>query len=727
MTPPPATRLSLLSPELVLAADPGLLRALFDSCWAPELEALVGARRTATARALWGRRVTLPVAEVLDDLARLATPLGRDALVEAARDTQTEHDGWEQMEPVDLAAKLLAARIMKGALLTRAHLRLTRLPHERPTYELRGAEPRRVPEGRAKALVEGLCAVASGPGGRVWSEAWVMEDEEGGDLHAVLLWGAREAPRADAFRFRVSDARLAVTTSRPQRLDAYGAAWGRALYGEERFFLRAPSLTLKPLQALGAPGLAAAKLPGEVQRARVIACTLDTGDADRLEARGPSALARLEPYLRAGGHLTRATVRFDIAGEVRQVDAVLQLPHRIDVGPGGVAGSGARGPRLARETLARLGLLSPGTIADDVTTLLPLVHPEWRWQELVGDQGLGAMLDAGVLEQVAGAETRRTAGPGMRWVGRSAIAFPLFRPARPTGEPDPDAPRHAKDFVRAFQRANEELGRTTAYYVVPDDWSIRAVTVSQQEMEMLRLSLGALLRKGRREMGLQRGERPKLPRGVLWVGELRIEQGAVRFFYVVRAAPGEADRAAIGRAVAKATGFGRAVVLVPGGRRLGRDFLELELSVPEQLGAASWRSKMREAAKALGIEDQVPAVLLAPEDARLVVDPRRERAVLDGVTLEAMGESGYRLLLALAQRGGGAGAEPVPTRVTDRAISGARESDGATRNAAWRMSGWLEKSFAAAGRPLPEDVKRDGLVRAVGRRGWTLTVKAHVT
>jgi hypothetical protein len=362
---------------------------------------------------------------------------------------------------------------------------------------------------------------------------------------------------------------------------------------------------------------------------------------------------------------------------------------------------------------------------DDVTTLLPLVHPEWRWRELVGAEGLDAMLDAGVLEEVAGVATRRAAGPSMRWVGRSAIAFPLFRPSRPIGAPDPDAPKYARDFVRAFQRANEELGRLTAYYVVPDDWSIRAVTVSQDEMEMLRLSLGALLRKGRREMGLERGERPKLPKGVLWVGELRIEQGVARVFYVVRAAPSEADRAAIGRAITKATGFGRAAALVPAGRKLGRDFVELELTVAEQLGAASWRSKMRDAAKALGIEDQVPAQLLAPEDARLVVDPRRERAVLDGVTLEAMGESGYRLLLALAQRGDSA--EPVPTGVTDRAISGARESDGAPRNAVWRMPGWLERSFAAVGKAVPDDVKREGLVRATGRKGWTLTVKAHVT
>jgi len=714
-------RLSLLSPELVLAADPKLLRALLASCGGRRLAALVSTRRATTARELWGRHVHTEVAEVFDELARWATPNGRDALVEAARDARVDHAGWEQMEPVDLAAKILTdrARQTRG-LPWRARLRLARLPHERPTYELRGVEPRRIAEERRDALAAGLRGVASG-----WSEAWIVHDDESGDVHGVLLYGAREAPRADAFWLRPSEARLAVTTARPQRLEAYGAAWGRALYEDEGFFLRAPSLTLKPLQALGAAGLAAAKLPAEVKRARVVECQLDTGETDRIEARGPNALARLEPLLRAGGHPTRATVRFDIEDEDRPVDALLQLPHRIDVGWGGVAGAGARGPRLAREALAALGLLSPGTMADDVTTLLPLVHPEWRWRELVGDAGLEAMQGAGVLERVAGRATRRASAPNLRWMGRNAIAFPLFRNV-PWREPHPESSEHTKDIWRKWEKVGQELARQTWYYVVPDDWSIQAVAVSQDEMDMLRLSVGALMRKGRREMGLERGERPKLPKGVLWVGDLRLEQGVVRVFYVVRAAPSEADRLTLGRAITKATGFGRAVALVPAGRKLGGGFVELELTVAEQLGAASWRSKMREAVMALGLEDQVPAPLLAPQDARLVLDPRCERAVLDGVTLEAMGESGYRLLLALAQRG--PGAEPAPTRVTDRAISGARLTEGATRNAVWRMPRWIEKSFEAVGKPVPDDVKRDGLVRATGRKGgWTLTVKAHVT
>ncbi len=167
------------------------------------------------------------------------------------------------------------------------------------------------------------------------------------------------------------------------------------------------------------------------------------------------------------------------------------------------------------------------------------------------------------------------------------------------------------------------------------------------------------------------------------------------------------------------------MVLVPKGRKLGRDFVEIELTVAEQLGAASWRAHVAGAVRALGLEDRVAAEFLAPGDARLVVDRRRERVLLDGVPLVKLGESGYRLLLALAERG--CGAEVVPTRVTNKAISGARESDGATRQAVWKMRGWIEGSFAEAGREVAEDVNEAGLVRAVGRMGWTLTVKGAVT
>jgi hypothetical protein len=82
VTPPAPTRLSLLSPEIAVAVDPALLRALFEARFAPQLVRLVKSRRTgkarlATARAPWGRRVPVLVADALHELARLATPSGR--------------------------------------------------------------------------------------------------------------------------------------------------------------------------------------------------------------------------------------------------------------------------------------------------------------------------------------------------------------------------------------------------------------------------------------------------------------------------------------------------------------------------------------------------------------------------------------------------------------------------------------------------------------------------
>ncbi len=640
------------------------MRALVTACFAPELARLVKSDRRATARALWGREVPRHLADTFDLLGRLATPAGRDALIEAARDTRREHAGWAEQSPADVAAGLLARAVVENAVLHRAYLRLSRLPIERPTYELRGKAATRIParaptpgapKDRVSALAAALARVqgpGAGPARRgetAAAEAWVHEDDATGDLHAVVLYAIPGEPaRADAFRFRVAEARLAITAARPQWLPAYAAAWGAALYDDAGFFLDAPSVTLKPLQELGSAGLAAAaergKLSPDVVRVRLVACQLECGDGHRVEAHGPDALAHIAPHLRHGGHLARATVRIDVAGEVGPVDCVLQPPHRIDVGWGGAARTGARGPRIAREAIARLGLLAPGALGDDITTMRPLLQPEWRWRELAGDAGWASMCLHGLLEDVEGRETRRVAAPAHRRFGRAAVAFPLFEPFTPmpggAAAVDPDAPVEYQNFVRALHEANEVLVQWTDYYVVPDDPALPAITVPQKDMGMQRLSLGALLRKARGEMGLRRSARPKLPHGVLWVGSCGSRAGSCGSSMWSAPPPRRRTARDRGRAITRAAGFGRAVVLVPKGRKLGRDFVELELTVKEQLGAESWRGKVAEAVRALGIEDRVAPERLAPEDARLVVDTEGERVLLDGVPLVRLGEMG---------------------------------------------------------------------------------------
>jgi hypothetical protein len=178
---------------------------------------------------------------------------------------------------------------------------------------------------------------------------------------------------------------------------------------------------------------------------------------------------------------------------------------------------------------------------------------------------------------------------------------------------------------------------------------------------------------------------------------------------------------ALGKAIERATSFGRAVVLVPAGKGLGGSFVELELDVGQQLGAMGVHPLFERAIDALGLADEVPAERFAPRDVPLVVDTRSSKLIYDGVWLSRAPESAYRLVKALAARGG-----PMPTLETDLAISGARRTDGTTMGVAHRLRGWIAESYAELGLRPPPELERDGLVRSVGKRGWELTQRALV-
>ena len=265
----------------------------------------------------------------------------------------------------------------------------------------------------------------------------------------------------------------------------------------------------------------------------------------------------------------------------------------------------------------------------------------------------------------------------------------------------------------------EAMSAATAFYVVPDDWSIAAVTVTQDQMAMLRLSLGALLRKVRREMGITRGDgakRPKLPKGVLWVGELAVEGGVVKFFYVVRAARGEGARRhrARGR---EGAGSGARWCSCRRDARSERGYVELELAVAEQLGAAGWGGKMREAVKALGLEEQVPAELLV---ARRGCGSSWTRGGSGWCWMGWCSITCPRADTGCSSRwrSEAAGGAPVPSKVTDKAISGARASDGATRERRVPNARVDREELRGGGQEVPRMCgKRGSCASRAGRAG----------
>ena len=666
-------------PDSALSLDLQRLRGLFDA---------LGVREESQARVLFDSLLPLDAADILDELAILGTTAGRDALVEAARDLRIACD-WLEEAPMDLAARLLAERA-RGALhdrvIERAHVRLGRTLPDRMAYELVGREARVVKS--TSVLENGLRELSPDV-----SDVWLARDDDvivAAVLHAMPVEvevehgerRARRVLRATIIRYEIATARLTVTPARPQMLDAIAAEVGRALFHDEAWFEARPAFTLKPLQILGARGLAKATLPASVKRARVIACTLDTGRGHRREARGPDALAEIEADLRSGGYLTKATLRFDIDGSKRPVDVVIELPGKIGM-------RARRFEREARAAMCAIGIMEPGALADDVVTLAPWVHAEWRWSDVLGAEAFARMTSDGSIVRVEGKHTRRVASAAWRALGRSYVTFPL----------------------------DDERDRG-ASYAVAEDWAVPSTTVRDDQLVMWKLDIGGVAARMRDDLGLCDAKVGDLPDGVIFVGELKLASGAARIFYVVGALWNDDDRTRVGRAVAKASGLARPVLLVPRGRRVARDHVEIEIDVHEQLGAKSVAPRLAEIATELGVLDEIDPWRLVDADVRLVIDAKSERVWLDRVLLTHLGQSGFAMILALAKRGG----DLVPSRDVEKAMSPKRPSEGAAKAAAKKIPGWVRASFEAAGKRAPDDE----VVAWVANRGWKIGVRTVI-
>ena len=631
--------LTLFSPAIALSLDPAIARAFLD---AHDGGGLLPRKVTslAVARALWGRRVPVRLARALAELARLATNAGRDALVEAAKDLGVECATWEEETPADLAARLLTlvARGKKGrweALFERAHIRIARLMPEFPTVERVGKEARAL--GGTERVAKELRAAL----GEAFVDVWTCEEDDGTFQFAVLARGpaepvvsangsrlSREVVRrlqVAELSLLVSDARLRISTARQQHVSLHARALGAALYGDPAFFWDEPSLDLEWLLALRSPKREARSVPGLAGTVKVIACQLE-GQGGRVEARGQNPLEKILPHLEDGGTFGRATLRFEVEGAPWDIDVIAELPDKVSI-------TGAPRPflRAVRGALATLGLFASGggTAGDDITTLMPPV-PEWRWRELVGEEGVARMKREARLARVEGRDSRRAGAPEYRRVGRAAVAFEL-----------------------------KNAGDKERHYLVGDDWTRAAVTVREEDLVRWQLDLARLLGAMREDLGLVAGEALPLPlpKGVLYVGDLRCASGTARVFYLVRAVRGKDDEDAIVSGVQTAGGLGKPVLLVPAGRKMVRDVLQLELGLEEQLGTRDVRGRLRPMVEALGVVREVEAWRLVDPDVMYVIDEKQERVWILWGGDRGNGRSGVQDDAVPGKAGGRSGAD----------------------------------------------------------------------
>jgi hypothetical protein len=738
---PPMRRVHL-SPELVMSVDVAALRALFDAIGDKSVVRAVFPRARgkteAIARALFGVTMEDEAADALTELVRTATDAGCRALDEALADPALGL-GLAKALPfaaradeahVDRVARLLAMRARdpdpkKRALLARVfvrvRLRLDRWLPPRASYEVvLGAKEDRDHEAErdsdfaarvARELREAL--------GDAFVDVYV--DDYDGAVHVAVLHRApvvahasrgdgggvsrvlTRAVLADDLRFDRATGRLFLVTARPSWLAAYVRAMRGALLlsrarsaGDASAPARdpssSPSLSFKWIQARGAAALREIAIPRGVLAVDIVGCQWSAGKGVRKETRGPGALAALEEGAPlAGGYITRLTLRLRVAESPYPVDVFMQLPHRLSF-------SDMRYEAHAREVMRALHVFEPGALADDAHTLAPFEHPEWRWLEIVGREAFARMAHMARAKLLVRVKTRRVASAEHRRLGHTFVVQDI------PGEDD-------------------------AKYAMAEDESEPARTVSDDATAMWQLDAIALARAMRADLGTPPSETSATASapahasdGLLDLGVLALASGKIHFFYALCPAGKRALAGAVGACPLGVT----PVVLVPAGRRFAEATLrQVDLSILEQLGAASVAWVTGHVAEALGAADEVEAWRRVGTGIDVVIEKSTQRVWLLGALLVHLSDNVYKLFECLAVNSG----RVVP--VKDLGVYMSRNSsapDALVRRTRAEIDARVTRSLREAGVKVTADVREKigKLAAKKGRGGYTMELAVKV-
>jgi hypothetical protein len=684
-------RPALVHPELTLSLSPTRLRAIFAKLGAPSALGKASAP-WKIARALFTGELAHATKDAFATIARFSHDAGRDAILEAADVVgYAVHPLAVKEGPADLAASLVLDRDEAASLavLRRATIRIDRLHVPVPSYDLAG-----VP--RAFAARFDLEAKLRLELGEDLRDAWSVVDDDG-CLHAVIFYDAppslalawedgavvRKAARslrADIVRVDPNVGRFSLTTARPRHLVSLARAFGAALYADTGFFGLGPSMSFKKLLELGRAGFAELALPDGLESWDIVGCQWMKGDGSRHETRGPDALGALERNAHvAGGYFSRITMRITPRGSQTPVDVFMQLPHMLTV-------SDPRHEANAREAVFAIDGFRTGALADDAHTLAPWVHPEWRWREVVGDAAFEALLTKKLLVRVK----------------TSAVAS-----------------KDARTLARAV-RVTQIPGERGTSYATPEDWSLPARDVRDDETEMWELTSDRVNDVMRAGLGLTPIAKPQAIDGVVDLGHLDAKSGRVRIVYAMQKPPKR-----LARDVRDACKLGtQPLYLVPEGRRLTEASVhQVELTLLEQFGLGDMKDVLRRIVQEVGLEEEIAIEARTEMRAELTYERSVDRLWLSGVALDALPDLARRMLVFLIE----SAPKVVSVRELGHAMSSATMNpDVMVRKTRRGLRRWIEQCFVAVGKALPKDAVERVIVKE-GRGGYRLGVTFAIT
>lgn len=629
----------------------------------------------------------------LETLQDLGTPAGRAAIDTLMRDRHVPLDALPHgLGERELALRLFLKQRSDGALaevLSRAHIQVQEGEYRRFNDFIgqsgRSAGNVRAKEKALEAAIREFCK-ASDLGDHV--QVRVFDDDDGTSRVQVMRSHHTRTPlavipgaagratikyrpvHADLVRYESGIGRLRITARAALMVEVYRKLFGRVLFGDETFFYGDPVCSLRVLQEEGRAALDRHRVFG-VGRVWMTECIWERGDGQRVTIHSADCFETISDLSLnlTEGQLLQAKLKMQVTGKSsRPVIVLVRAPSRIEV-------SQAQHETVVNEVLEAIGIRNarPARFEVDLWSLFPWRHPTSTWRSLFGRE-TDALVNAGVLKKI---QLDAVAAPGHPGAGHALQAEPV------------------------------SPGEFVGISSVPE---IPSRSVSATDLDGLELNVEAFQSHLRKLMGLAgAAEKPSID-GLLDLGIWELGGHAVRLTYALRQPPPNAAAVISARTEAGT----RAIMLRPSA---GDEVPGIPSTIVENPLPAK-NTLIRAIAAKLNLTEQLPAILTAPEKARLIMDRSRGMIWFDGIEITDLKPDTHQFKFTeiLIERSPRA----VPKEDIVKHLSFARDDgDQAARAAKMNASKAIRKAVERAGHSFEDPFRSENGC-------YRLTIQAHM-
>lgn len=629
----------------------------------------------------------------LETLHDLGTPAGRETINAVLSDRHIPLDALPHgLGELELAVRLFLKQRKDGALaevLARAQVQIQEGDHRR-FNDFIGKNGQRVRDVKAKtkALEDAIREFCkeSDLGDHVHVRVF---DDDDGTLRfqimrshhmrtplAVMPGSAARATikyrpvHADLVRYEASIGRLRITARAASMVEFYRKIFGRVLFNDDTFFYGDPVCNLRVLQDEGRSAFERHRIFG-VGRVWMTECIWERGDGQRVTIHATDCfetITELNLNL-TEGELLLVKLKMQVTGRsARPVIVSIRAPSRIEV-------SQAHHEILVNEVLDAIGIRNARPTAADVNlwSLYPWRHPISTWRSLFGTD-TDTFVNAGVLNKI---QLDAIAAAGHPGAGRVLRAEPVS----------------AGEFVGVSQALE-----------------IPSQSLSATQLDGLALDMQGFQSHVRGILGLSGAVAKPSGDGLLDLGVLVLGDYSVRMTYALRQPPSNA--AAV---IASWTAAGtHAILLLPTASENVPGISSVILDTP----LPTKNTLVRAIAAKLNLTEQLPAILTAPERARLIVDTIRGTIWFDRILVPDL-KPGTHQFLFIEVLAKNAPAAVTKDELVKQLSYGRSDGDQAARSAKAKAKKAIEDALQRSARRFEDPFRSENGC-------YRLTVAAYV-